>query len=239
MNRITGIFSILGVFILFLIVDSSISAAPIFFGPTPYLSSGAIPVGFYAGGSPTALENFEDGTLSFGITASAGAVIPPGSAGLIDSVDGDDGVIDGSGLAGHSWFFGSGATGVTFTFSGPLPTAAGMVWTDGAGTTTFEAFGPGMVSLGTIGPAAIADGSFSGTTAEDRFFGVQDPGGILAIKLRNTSGGIEVDHVQFGAVPSAVVPEPSAITLLGLGALSLLCHIWRRKRGGAPVGVAE
>jgi hypothetical protein len=124
------------------------SAAAIFWGLTPYLSLGDIPVGFYAGGLPAGLEDFEDGDLDFGILASAGAVIPPGFPGLIDSVDGDDGVIDGSGLAGHSWFFGTGSTGVTFTFTGPLPTAAGIVWTDGAGATTFEAFGPGMVSLG-------------------------------------------------------------------------------------------
>jgi hypothetical protein len=161
------------------------------------------------------LEDFEDGNLGFGIFASGGNVLGPGGA--TDSVDGDDGAIDGFGTRGHSWFFSAGAAGVTFTFSGSLPTAAGIVWTDGAGTTTFEAFGPGMVSLGTIGPLAIADGSFGGTTAEDRFFGVQDASGILAVRLSNTSGGIELDHVQYGRMPVDNVPEPVSLALLGLG----------------------
>jgi hypothetical protein len=161
---------------------------------------------------------------------------------VIDSVDADDGVIDGSGSTGQSWFFAVGATGVTFTFGGPLPTAAGIVWTDGAGPTTFEAFGPGLVALGTLGPVALANSSIVGTTAEDRFFGVQDPGGILALKVSNTIGGIEVDHVQCGAAASpsaAAVPEPSTLALLGLGCLSVLYYRWRRQqRGEARASVA-
>ena len=191
-------------------------AAPLFYGPVAYLSSADVPAGFYAGGSATGLEDFEDSTLDFGISASFGSAIGPSS--ITDSVDGDDGSIDGSGIGGHSWFSSGGSQGVTFTFTGTLPTAAALVWTDGAGTTTFEAFGPGMVSLGTIGPVAIADGSISGTTADDHFFGVQDTSGILAIKLSNTSGGIEVDHLQFGRTPggSTSVPEPASLLLLGL-----------------------
>ena len=206
MKQTRRVFSTLVVIVVFWIVASPAAAAPNFFGPTPYLSDADIPAGFYAGGSPAALENFEDGTLGFGITASAGGVALPGP--LTDSVDADDGVIDGFGLAGHSWYFGPlAASGVTFTFSAPLPTAAGIVWTDGSGTVTFEAFGPGMVSLGTIGPVAIGDTEIGGQTAEDRFFGVQNAGGILAIKLSNTSGGIEVDHVQYGAAPSVSIPS--------------------------------
>ena len=121
---------------------------------------------------------------------------------MTDSVDADDGSIDGSGTNGHSFFSGSGSTGITFTFDatvlGSLPTQVGILWTDGSGTTLFEAFGPGGVPLGQIGPVAIADGSFVGETAEDRFFGVTNPGGISAIRISNTSGGIEVDHLQYG-----------------------------------------
>ena len=118
-----------------------------------------------------------------------------------DSVDADDGAIDGSGLAGDDWFSGCGSCGVTFHFDdgalGDLPTYAGMVWTDGAGTITFEAFDENGVSLGKIF-GNDADGSFNGETAEDRFFGVFNSGGISAIKLSNASGGIELDHVQYG-----------------------------------------
>jgi uncharacterized repeat protein (TIGR01451 family) len=72
------------------------------------------------------------------------------------------------------------------------------VWTDGNWTTTFEAFDSLGASLGVIGPVSIADGSNSGTTGEDNFFGVVNAGGISAIKISNTSGGIEVDHLQYG-----------------------------------------
>jgi hypothetical protein len=197
---------------------------PVFFGPTPYLSSADVPVGLYAGG-PTFLENFEDGSLGGGITASVGSVIPPGFPGLIDSVDGDDGTIDGFGLAGHSWFSGSGGTGVKFTFASPV-TAAGLVWTDGAGTVTFKAYGPGLVLLGSLTYSG-ADAFFSGTTAEDRFFGVKNVGGISAILVSNTHGGIEVDHVQYGAASSAV-PDKG---LGGLGILALLLLQWARRQG--------
>ena len=197
------------------VATGSVQAGPVFFGPTPYLSAADIPAGFYLGGAPDGLEDFEDASLDFGIAASVGAPFGPGD--IADSVDADDGTIDGFGNLGRTWFSGGGPAGITFTFPS-LVTAAGIVWTDGAGTTTVEAFGPGMVSLGTVGPVAIADGDITGATAEDRFFGAQDPNGILAIKLSNTSGGIEVDHVQFGSAP-----DPAAVpTLPKWGTLVLL-----------------
>jgi hypothetical protein len=151
-------------------------------------------------------------------------VIPPGFEGFIDSVDADDGSIDGSGSNGHSFFAGNGAAGITFTFNqttlGAFPTQVGIVWTDGDGTTTFEAFDPVGGSLGTIGPVSIAIPPNSGETAEDRFFGVTSAGGISAIKISNSSGGIEVDHLQYGLFQGATIspcglgaPTPTPTTL--------------------------
>ncbi len=207
------------------VITAPVSASTVFFGPTPYLSSSDIPAGFYAGGTPLVLEDFEDDSLDFGITASIGTVIGP-EFGLTDSVDADDGNIDGSGSDGHSWFGGNntGPGGITFTFP-DLPTAAGVVWTDGGGSTvTFEAFGPGMTSLGTIGPVALQDGGFVGGTAEDRFFGVQHSDGVLAIKLTNSAGGIEADHVQSGVA----VPEPGT-SMLFFAACTVIA-VRRRRR---------
>jgi hypothetical protein len=70
-----------------------------------------------------------------------------------------------------------------------------MVWTDGEGVISFEAFDQNGVSMGIFGPFDHADGSVAGTTAEDRFYGAINAGGISAIRLTNTAGGIEVDHL--------------------------------------------
>ena len=60
-------------FVVNLAVVEHMEAKPTtFVGPSPYLSTGDIPASFYAGGSPTGLEDFEDQSLDFGITASAG-----------------------------------------------------------------------------------------------------------------------------------------------------------------------
>lgn len=162
-----------------------------------------------------------------GVTANTNTEVH-GPASNTDSVDADDGSIDGSGIGGHSFFSSSGSTGITFTFDagtlGALPTVTGIVWTDGAGTTSFEAFGAAGQSLGTIGPATIADSVFIGGTNDDHFFGWTDAGGISKINISNTSGGIEVDHLQYG---SRNVPEPAILSLFGAGLVTL---VWARRR---------
>jgi hypothetical protein len=86
-----------------------------------------------------------------------------------------------------------------------------------------EAFGPGLVSLGTFGPFSVGDGNNLGGSAEDRFFGVQDLGGILAISLTSLIGALEVDHVQYG-----VVPEPSTFVLCALVGMYFVATTLRR-----------
>lgn len=169
------------------------------------------------------LEDFEDGLQNTpGVTANNGGVTSvifgPGSH---DSVDTDDGAFDGNGLAGDSWFYSSGSTGVTWTFDesilGVLPTHAGLVWTDGSGEITFEAFDAMGSSLGVVVGNHATPG-FLGQTDEDRFYGVIEMGGISRIKLSNASGGIELDHLQYGNPGiRASVPEPAALLLLGFG----------------------
>ncbi len=181
------------------------------------------------------LETFEDHLFNTpGVSVNQGFVTSVGFSSIHDSVDGDDGIIDGSGLDGDS-YFGSGPTGLLFTFNagilGSLPTDAGIVWTDGEGTTSFEAFDENGNSLGSIGPLALANASFNGETGEDRFFGVQNPGGISSIFIKNTAGGIEADHLQYGraGTSSAVVPEPASLFLLGSGMAGLF-GIRRQKK---------
>lgn len=174
------------------------ASAQTYLGPAPYLSRADSPLLL----TKPALDDLEDDALDLlGVSADHGAVYGP--AGNCDSVDGDDGSIDGSGTQGHSFFSGAGTTGIKLTFDdsvlGGFPTSAGVVWTDGGNgcSVYFEAFDAGGASLGVIGPFAIADNSNNGTTAEDRFFGIASRAGISAIKLETTSGGIEIDHVQY------------------------------------------
>ena len=176
------------------------------------------------------LEDFEDGLVNtLGVSASSGVVTSPGSS---DSIDADDGTINGSGLPGRSYFGPlGGSVGFTFTFDaitlGSLPTHAGIVWTDGAtfNDVTFEAFDADNNSLGTIFAPNIGDGDINGGTAEDRFFGVTNTGGISAIRIVSpaalgaSGAGIEVDHLQYGLITT---PEPSTIlSLLTIGGVAL------------------
>lgn len=209
---------------------AAIAAAPagtaIFFGPAPYLSSSDAPIGFYSAAGATVLDNLEDGSLHSSLAGSGGgSVLAAGFTGIRDSVDSDDGVLNGTcgpQTAGRcvSWFNGDGNSGATFTFRGPgaLPTAFGLVWTDGAGTVTFSATDADGRSLGSISSGGFPDGSFAASTSEDRFFGVQFAGGIRSITIKNSGGGIEVDHIQYGQM-AAPVPEPEtyALLLAGLG----------------------
>lgn len=189
-------------------------------GPTPYLGIGDSPLDLLGGGM-SYVETFEDGLFNIpGVTASAGAVYGPASN--ADSVDEDDGEIDGSGTGGHSFFYSSGRAGIHFYFDadvlGQLPTQAGIVWTDGSGTISFAAYDANGNEIASI-QGTHADSGSSGTTAEDRFYGVIHHAGIREILISNSSGGIEVDHLQF------VVPGPSALAVLGVGGLAI-----RRRR---------
>lgn len=218
------------------------AAAPVFYGPSPYLSAADSPFAGL-GLAPFYLETFEDGLLNVpGVEASPNwLVLGPGVS--TDSVDGDDGTIDGFGTAGHS-FYSNGTEGsLTFTFDATvfgdsLPTYVGIVWTDvglvsggtqGFGGVSFEATGPMGVPLGGIGPFTLGDGLSSGETAEDRFFGVFNADGVRSVTIHmGNSTDWEVDHLQFGFGPAAAVPEPASVALLAAGGLGLLAASRRR-----------
>jgi hypothetical protein len=151
------------------------------------------------------LENWEDGLVNTpGVTPSStstGSSFP----GFEDSVDGDDGVVDGtcSKPAGRcDSGFANGEISFTFEVEllGGLPTHVGIVWTDGGfgADVTFEAYDAANVLIGTRTVPGLGDNSNFGTVEEDRFFGVVASGGVRRIVVRNTGGGIEVDHLQYG-----------------------------------------
>lgn len=199
--------------------------AEMWYGPTPYLEFSDSPFSVLSFAS-FYLEDLEDGLLNTpGVSISAGSIYQPTYSGVYcDSVDADDGAIDGdnTGQLGNSWW-APGDPGITFTFDagvlGSLPTHVGIVWTDGYGRTVFEAFDSGGTSLGvidTVDPLGVS-GQYTGETAEDCFFGASSLSGIASIKISTgPSSGIEVDHLQYGVI---AVPVPGAVLigLLGLG----------------------
>jgi hypothetical protein len=196
-----------------------------FLGPSPYLSFADSPFAAQGFGY-FYVENYEDGLGNVpGLITSQGIAKNPGSE--TDSVDADDGSIDGSGRDGHSFYPAKPSVGFRFdTFTlGVLPTHVGVVITDvgfplgGTGTVgindfTLEAFGPGDVSLGTVSATAFGDAALNGATPEDRFLGVIDSGGIDHVIIQVNSIDWELDHVQYGAVP-----EPGALIICGVGLL--------------------
>lgn len=202
---------------------------------TPYLSFSDSPFAalpfqsFY-------LEDFEDGSLNTPglsiVSNLAGDVLGAiGPGPFSDSVDGDDGVIDGFGRAKGLWSIFNAANervGFTLHFTadslGRLPTHVGLVWTDGTGgiEKVAEFFDATGTLLGTQS-AVCGDASFSGTTAEDRFFGAMYATGIARVVIRSPRSGnsLEIDHVQYG-----VIPSPGSAGVLALAGVAAA----RRKR---------
>lgn len=216
------------------------SAATTSFGPTAYLQHGDTPDGFACDQCVLTIEDFEDNSLNPFLTIDNGDILEPNSlSGLMnsvtDSVDGDDGSVDGNGNGGHSWFTGSDSVAdraLTITFAEPVK-AAGLVFTDGDSSSTnirLEAFDAGGVSLGIIDAGDLADDVFTGETAEDRFLGFQNTyGTIKSITLSMDAGiGIEVDHIHWQAL-SSCVPEPASLGMVLVGMLGLT-GLRRRRR---------
>ena len=187
------------------------------FVPTPYiipyhyLSKADSPFLAEISAGSVYLEDFEDGDFDTPGLTQSGSITTAGQF-LTDSVDGDDGVIDGSGLNGRD-IFGMGTLQFDPNVLGGYPTRVGVVWTDGGqgATTTIEAFDPFGVSFGAQ-TYSFADNSITGETAEDCFVGVVHPGGISKLVISNAAGGIELDHIQYGFdLRFAPTPIPTPI----------------------------
>ena len=216
-------------------ISTSAMGAAIFYGPTgPYQEASDSPFD----GLPFEyfhLEDFEDGSLdSPGLDLSADSILAPGP--FTDSVDADDGIIDGDGTAGWSWEGDPSGLSVevtlTITFDGAtlgrLPTHAGFVFTNAILPLdiTLEAFDGSGVSTGSL---FVDDFDVAGglTAATAQFFGAADPGGIGRLEFTYVGRGttMEFDHFQYGAAP--LIPIPPAAWLFG-SALGLLGWIRRK-----------
>lgn len=209
------------------------------FGPTPYLQTGDTPADFFCTicSDPLHIEDFEDNMLDAFLSIDNGSILLPNTfSGLADpvtdSVDGDDGTVDGDGNSGHSWFTGSAGVAdqmLTISFANTV-TSAGLVFTDGDSASTniaLEAFDMSGVSLGIINAGDLADDVFTGETAEDSFLGFRHLEGIASIQLTMDAGtGIEIDHIQWQNCQC--IPEPATMGLMGFAMIGMLSI--RRRR---------
>jgi hypothetical protein len=229
------------------------SAAPIcegaitFLGPTPYLSKADSPFPVDGSNPNFYLEDFEDGELNtpgilqplnpaFG-TAFWGHVMGPSE--VTSSVDADDGVIDGSGAAGHSFQSGSfivspdipqrNQASIEFNFDSELlgfvPNAFGFVWTDGPpGIAIGDGLALNFLIYDTTGARSavqirpMVPTDRDGQTANDLFLGVIADAGIQSVDIfavyRGDAGTmpyIQIDHVQYGLL---AVPEPFSAAMV-------------------------
>jgi hypothetical protein len=175
-------------------------------------------------------------------------------------VDADDGVLDGSGVAGDN-FFNTASTGIKFVFNaqvlGHLPTHVGVVYTDSNNPVFYEAFDSTNTSLGVRGPFNFPVTSHNGEAINDFFFQIYNPAGVSSIRVWGTGGGgIEVDHLQYGydavvtgnappvvsaGPPQTVTLPPGVVTLNGavsddgLPAGGVLRSVWTKVSGGGTV----
>lgn len=207
-----------------LLAASAAQAAVVFTAPTPYLRASDSPyVGPYL---YSHLEDLEDGLLNAtGLGADAGSVLNPGQQ--TDSVDADDGAVDGLGTRGHSWYVAS--TALTLSYSavalGQLPTRVGVVFTDiglrtdtlppGFGVALIEVFDGNGVSLGSSS-FEFGDGSTFGGTAEDRFIGAESAAGIGSIRIGFSGASVdwEADHFFYGRTAGVSAPPSLALALV-------------------------
>jgi hypothetical protein len=213
-----------------------------FLGPTPYLSAADSPFPVDGSNANFYLEDFEDGELNtpgirqrdlfspiFG-GAFLGRVLGPSAN--TDSVDADDGAVDGFGGLGHS--FRSGVDLITLTdppghniqvvfdfddlVLGYFPNTFGFVWTDGYPDSfnQIQVIGPSGQVVDTP-VVQLGDLNRDGATIEDRFMGIVVDGGIKSVRILSGYHSqselwdyIEIDHVQYGLT----VPEPSGAAAL-------------------------
>lgn len=228
----TWLFAIIAVVPL---LDTQSRAEFIFLGPTEYFSKTDSPFPVDGSNPSFFLEDFEDGLLnSPGIfqpllPITHATVVGPSQ--LTDSVDADDGVIDGYGRSGHSMASTAYTlipTDPPFSWSdmrfgfdrnelGFYPNSFGFVWTDGVAPSSLliEVFDSQFQLLAQHDFAGLGIDPLTGETGEDRFLGVVSSTPFAYVQLTSKYQGLpyafEVDHIQYGVTE---VSEPASIVLL-------------------------
>jgi hypothetical protein len=199
-------------------------------GPTPYLRVEDSPFDLSGLGSTMFLDDLEDGALDGPLISPDTRVRGPGL--FTDSVDADDGVVDGQGNGAHSlettryivhptfpWTYRT-FFDIIFTDIDNRPNAFGIVWTDGFEQSSVELqfVSPSGTNIGVCSYDSLMDGANTGESAEDRFIGIiaDQPIGHIggfsqSVGFEPPSERLELDHIQFGR---QAFPEPSSLTIV-------------------------
>ncbi len=233
--------------IFFTAMTSVAHAGTVLFGPTPYRGSADSPFELSGLGTTFWLEDFEDGELNTPgvwhpfLEFNSDAIRGPATD--TDSVDADDGIIDGDGYLGHSFqAFDEICTSQTchrnafFVVDpkvlGGYPSAVGIVITDAsvpsslfrnAGISALDVDGNVIAQ---VSARNLGDASVIGNTTDDYFFGIQADQGIATLAVSDIPGwNLELDHLQYGQI----VPEPSTFGLcLIIATFAILYHPARK-----------
>jgi hypothetical protein len=232
MNLYVSPISILLLPFCVLSADECAAARFSFLGPTPYFSAADSPFPVNGSSPDFYLEDFEDGELNTRgifqplLPITHASVIRPHE--LTDSVDSDDGILDGVGNGGHSLAANAfivfpidppqSRSYIRFGFDrlslGFYPNAFGFVWTDGISSNDIliELFDEQWQLLAENRFERLGDDLLTGQTAEDRFLGVVSTTYFAYVRITSMYAGspytFEIDHVQYGLVN---VPEPVSI----------------------------
>jgi hypothetical protein len=238
--------TIVAVSALWLVLDAPTlcRAGVTFLGPTPYLSKADSPFPVDGSNPNFLLEDFEDGSfIAPGIVLPSdpnarGVVLSAGQL-LTNSVDADDGQIDGMGRNGRALMSSVYTTNlvdpptinsyISLLFDvgqlGFLPTAFGFVWTYGRQNSVvrMDVFDGNANEIGYSTFVGIGNGT-DNDTLDDRFLGVRSSEGIGGVLITSSYPGdpwfFEIDHVQYGLQ----VPEPLTISMLIVSALVVVWH---------------
>ncbi|MFK8028646.1 MAG: thrombospondin type 3 repeat-containing protein [Gammaproteobacteria bacterium] len=159
------------------------------------------------------LEDFEDAMFNVpGITPVAGNVFMLNNL-FQDSVDEDDGVIDGINLQNNASFgISSGAPTIALNFDdqqlgGRLPTHVGLALVNNFNDFTFRAFNADGLQVDEVNGSTnfVANGS----ALDDNFMGISHDEGIASVSVSGSGGGMEIDHIQYGFACGLVAGEDS------------------------------
>ena len=185
---------------------------------TPYFSTANSPLVTSSAGYQ--VETFEPTSPSLATLGVTLTTVNPSSVVQGESVDADDGIIDGSGATGHSLAepTTANATGATFTFNnliiGAYPKSAAVAVTAYNGANLI--FTVYDTSMNVSGTDTLTNVSTSTPTNDDFLFWGSDPAGIGAISVssNNAFTFLFLDHLQYDTLNTISVPEPGTFAFI-------------------------